>query len=57
MDYLEEDLPFFCKVSPTACLGGRTPRALCSCCGGSVGIRRALNRPNNSKPKRKDKRC
>lgn len=29
------------KVSPAACLGVRTPRPLCPCCGGSNGIRRA----------------
>lgn len=29
------------KVSPTACLGGRTLRALCPCCGGCDGIRAA----------------
>ena len=39
MDY--EEKPFNGKISPTACLGGRTPRPLCYCCGGAVGVRRA----------------
>ena len=38
--------PFTGKVSPTACLGGRTVRPLCSCCGGSDGIRRAWRKFN-----------
>lgn len=39
-----DDLEMRGKVSPTACLGVRTPRPLCYCCGGSVGIRRARRR-------------
>ncbi len=39
-----DDLETRGKVSPAACLGVRTPRPLCSCCGGSVGIRRALRK-------------
>jgi hypothetical protein len=44
MDY--DNLPKFGKVSPTACLGGRTVRPLCGCCGGSDGVRRAKRKFN-----------
>lgn len=36
-----EELPFTDKVSPASCLGYRVLRPLCSCCGGSQGVRRA----------------
>lgn len=32
------------KISPAACLGTRTLRPLCCCCGGSNGIRAALRK-------------
>lgn len=38
--------PLIGKVSPVTCLGGRTPRATCPCCGGSDGVRRAKRKRN-----------
>lgn len=35
-----DEFPRTGKISTTACLGGRTPRAECHCCGGSLGVRR-----------------
>lgn len=40
IDHLET-LPLTGKISLAACLGYRVLRPTCSCCGGSMGIRRA----------------
>jgi hypothetical protein len=48
-----EDMPLTGKVSIAACLGFRVLRPACSCCGGSMGIRRAWRHADNSKPKHK----
>ena len=51
-----EDAPVREKVSPAACLGGRTCRPFCTCCGGNEGVRAAFRRPDNSKDRRKNHR-
>lgn len=51
-----EELPLQEKLNIGNCLGHRVLRPLCTCCGGSMGIRKALNKPDNSKPKYKKKR-
>lgn len=51
-----DDDPHREKISPAACLGERTCRPFCSCCGGSKGVRAAYRKPKNSKPKRKNYR-
>lgn len=35
------ELPLTGKISTAACLGDRTTRPNCCCCGGSKGVRRA----------------
>jgi hypothetical protein len=39
-----EKFPLIGKISPGACLGRRINRHLCPCCGGSCGVRKALNK-------------
>lgn len=52
-----DDLPFSEKISPAACLGRRTLRPLCLCCGGADGIRAAYRdkvRRGKTKPRKND---
>lgn len=54
----EDALPMLGNVSPAACLGGRTSRPLCHCCGckGGYRVRRADRKPHNSKPVKRNVR-
>lgn len=40
------ELPFTNKINTSACLGNRTSRPNCHCCGGSSGIRRGWRKLN-----------
>lgn len=62
MDYEDDDyysLPFSGRVSPLGWLmevKRSTARPLCSCCGGSQGVRRPWRHHNQQQPRYKDKR-
>lgn len=58
VDAYEIVQPMSEKVSPAACLGFRVLRATCPCCGGSFGVRKALNKSKckRAKPRYKNHR-